>query len=120
MPSSTSLVPPRRLGGLLRETRLGAGLELEDLTGRCGLTVVELGDIEHGRAPLTEELLARVAGAYGVQGMDLVPARAQLVIDLDEGLLAADRSEVALPGDAPDAVLARYLALVPYIRGYYE
>lgn len=113
---TATLVPPRRIGALLRQARLGSGLGLEALAVR-GLTVVDLDDIEHGRRLVDDELLRSLVELYGVEGVDLVPHRSRLVIDLDEGRVTIDESSLhtgELRG--PDAVLARYLALVYQLR----
>lgn len=117
MAPTTSLVPPRRLGALLRAARETAGRELTDLTSGAGLSVVELDDIEHGRRRLDEATLEALVGAYGIEGADLVPARSQLLIDLDEGRISVHRADVDVdPSLGPDAVLTRYLALVYRLR----
>ncbi|GJM38674.1 MAG: hypothetical protein DHS20C19_20410 [Acidimicrobiales bacterium] len=118
MSSTTTLVPPRRLGGLLREARVAAGLELGDLIEGTELSVVELDDIEHGRRDLDEGTLNTLVRIYGVEDAGLVPSRAQLVIDLDEGRIAVSHTDLDVdPLSGPDAVLARYLALVYRLRG---
>lgn len=118
MSSTTTLVPPRRLGTLLREARVAAGLDLADLIEGTSLSVVELDDIEHGRRDLTEETLATLVRIYGVEDAGLVPARSQLVIDLDEGRIAVNHTDLDVdPLSSADAVLARYLALVYRLRG---
>lgn len=117
MAPTTSLIPPRRLGSLLREARASQGRSLTDLTTASGLSLVELDDIEHGRRDLDETTLGALITAYGVEGADLVPARAQLVIDLDDGRIAVNRTDVDVdPASGPDAVLTRYLALVYRLR----
>lgn len=117
MTPTTSLVPPRRLGALLREARVAAGRELVELGPVCGLSVVELDDVEHGRRPLDEATLGALVEAYGVSGAGVVPARSQLVIDLDEGRIAVNRTDIDVdPAYGPDAVLTRYLALVYRLR----
>ena len=117
MTPTTSLVPPRRLGALLRDARLATGRDLVDLGPVCGLSVVELDDVEHGRRPLDEATLAALVEAYGVSDVGVVPARSQLVIDLDEGKIAVNRTDIAVdPAYGPDAVLTRYLALVYRLR----
>ncbi|MEM8706127.1 MAG: helix-turn-helix transcriptional regulator [Actinomycetota bacterium] len=115
---SATLVPPRRLGGLLRQTRVAAGLELQDLAGGVGLTVVDLDDIEHGRRLIDDDLLGRLAALYGIERAGLLPERSQLVIDLDEGRVAIDDQDAVAPGEphGADAILARYLALVYHLR----
>lgn len=117
MAPTTSLVPPRRLGTLLRQAREAAGRDLEDLRADAGLTVVELDDVEHGRRVLDETTLDALVTAYGIEGASLVPARSQLVIDLDEGRIAVNRDGIGVdPSYGPDAVLTRYLALVYRLR----
>lgn len=113
-----TLVPPRRLGTLLRQARVAAGLELEELAARQReLTVVDLDDLEHGRRVVDDSLLTRLVTLYGVEDAGLLPTRSQLVIDLDEGRIAVDQSDVSTEGlSGPDAVLARYLALVYHLR----
>jgi hypothetical protein len=113
------LVPPRRLGSLLRESRVAAGEELADVAARSGhLTAVDLDELEQGSRAIDDELLAEVVDIYGVDGIDLVPQRSRLVIDLDEGLISADTTQIMVDSPAePDAVLVRYLALVHRLRG---
>ncbi|MEO0494917.1 MAG: helix-turn-helix transcriptional regulator [Actinomycetota bacterium] len=115
---SATLVPPRRLGGLLRQSRVSAGLELGELAAGTGLTVVDLDDIEHGRRLVDDQLLTRLVALYGVEEAGLLPARSQLVIDLDESHVSIDGHDVAVPGElvGADGVLARYLALVYHLR----
>ncbi|MEM7143442.1 MAG: helix-turn-helix transcriptional regulator [Actinomycetota bacterium] len=118
MAPTTTLVPPRRLGALLRQARVAAGLDHADLARGSGLSVVELDDIEHGRRDLDEDTLTTLVRLYGVEDAGLVPARSQLVIDLDEGRIAVNRTDLDVdPIAGPDAVLARYLALVYRLRG---
>ena len=64
-----------------------------------------------------DSLLTRLVALYGVEDAGLLPTRSQLVIDLDEGRIAVDESDVSTEGlSGPDAVLARYLALVYHLR----
>lgn len=113
---TATLVPPRRLGTLLRQSRLAAGTSLEELA-TPELTVVDLDDIEHGRRLVDDALLGHLVSLYGVENANLLPKRSQLVIDLDEGRVAIDEAGLDT-GDlsGPDAVLARYLALVYHLR----
>jgi transcriptional regulator with XRE-family HTH domain len=117
MAPTTSLVPPRRLGALLRQSRLKAGWELSAVARGSGLSVVELDDIEHGRRDLDETDLPALVAAYGIEDAGLVPTRSQLVIDLDEGRIAVNQTDTDIgPSSGPDAVLTRYLALVYRLR----
>jgi transcriptional regulator with XRE-family HTH domain len=119
-----SLVPPVRLGRLLRERREASGLTLAELAAvshhvSCSL----LEDVEAGRVDLSERVLRRVTSLYGVDVAQLVPTRMQLVIDLDAGRLslAGDNPDrVGTDGSvptSPEPVLVRYLALLYATRG---
>ena len=116
MSTTTSLVPPRRLGTLLRQARVASGLELAELAAGSELSLVELDDIEHGRGDLDAVSLTELTRLYGVDDSGLVPERTQLVIDLDEGRIAVSHADVDVAA-GPDAILARYLALVYRLRG---
>lgn len=113
------LVPPRRLGALLRESRVTAGEDLADVASRSErLTAADLDDLEHGRRTLDDSLLREVVEMYGVEGTDLLPHRSRLVIDLEEGLISVASIHVPFEADpGPDVVLVRYLALVHRLRG---
>lgn len=113
----TTLVPPRRLGALLRQARVAAGLELDELANHSELTVVELDDLEQGRRIVDDQLLGELVRIYGVEDVGLMPERSQLVIDLDEGRISVTRSDIGMDeASGPDAVLTRYLALVYRLR----
>lgn len=116
MAPTTTLVPPRRLGMLLRRARQSAGLELTDLTASSGLTVVELDDIEYGRRDLDDHLLSVLVRTYGIEDAELLPARSQLIIDLDEGRISVEGTDDVGVTSGPDAILARYLGLVYRLR----
>ncbi len=112
-----TLVPPRRLGNLLRQARVAAGLNLADLAVHTELTTVDLDDLEHGRRLVDDALLDELVKLYGVEDAGLVPERSQLIIDLDEGRIAVARSDISVGEmSEPDAILARYLALVYRLR----
>ncbi|MFM7068315.1 MAG: helix-turn-helix domain-containing protein [Actinomycetes bacterium] len=116
------LVPPRRLGALLSEARVARGYSLEDAASRTGgrLSSVALLEAETGHRRLDDRDLAAVADLYGISTTDLVPARAELVIDLNEGTISAGRegAQIAVVPDAEDReeILARYLTLVYSMR----
>lgn len=114
---NTALVPPRRLGSLLRQARVAGGLELDDLARLGDLGVGELEDIEQGRASVDDSMLQSLLSLYGVQDAELLPERSVLVIDLDEDRIAIDQADLTI-GDVADAdaVLTRYLALVYRLR----
>ncbi len=113
----STLVPPRRLGALLRQARVAAGMDLIDLAGATPLSVVDLDDLEHGRRMVDDDVLRDLIQLYGVEDAGIVPERSQLVIDLDEGRIAVNRADINIDEvTGPDAVLARYLALVYRLR----
>ena len=116
------LVPPRRLGSLLSEARVSRGYSLEDAASRLGgrLSSVALLEAETGHRRLEDRDLAAVAELYGIETSDLVPARSELVIDLNEGTISAgkDGAKISVVADAEEReqVLARYLTLVYSMR----
>jgi len=113
------LVPPRRLGTLLRQSRVAAGEDLADVASRArSLTARDLDAFEHGRRMLDDVVLRELIDAYGVEEAELLPQRSRLVVDLDEGLISVDATRVEVNDDrAPDNVLVRYLALIHRLRG---
>lgn len=119
--TESTLVPPLRLGRLLRSRREAAGRSLADLAAVAqGVSTALLEDIEAGRVDLSEDELARIAPLYEVDLAHVLPQRMQLVIDLDAGRLSvtgAEASGVLLPGDEAEQVLVRYLALLYALRG---
>ncbi|MCB0995773.1 MAG: hypothetical protein KDB21_11815 [Acidimicrobiales bacterium] len=118
--SALTLVPPRRLGVLLLEQRLHDGASLDDLAARSGgrYRVSDLLDVEQGRARIDDADLTDLAALYGVDASTVVPARTELVVDLDELHIGFDDALHALPADAGvDAVLDRYLSLLHLLRG---
>lgn len=114
-----AIVPPNRLGRLLRETREGRGETLEQVAARLGAdaTTALLLDVEGGTFDLTDRDVAVLSEAYGVQTRELVPARSRLVIDLTQGTVAVAGQVRAFATDDADEVLTRYLSLVYALRG---
>lgn len=115
-----SLVPPMRLGRLLRERRAAAGRSLEEVADAAGVSASALEDVEAGRVDLSETDLERIAPPYGIDLADVKARRMRLVIDLESGhtsVSGAERSEVVALGDQVEPVLVRYLALLYAFRG---
>ncbi len=110
---SALLVPPSRLGRVLRDQRAGLGRSIVELSKATNLSAALLEDAEQGRARLDDSLLETLAAAYEIDVERLTPQRSELIIDLDEGWISASDHQVAV-GD--DDVLARYLALVYALR----
>ena len=114
-----NLVPPRRLGELLAESRRQSGTSIEVLTeelGRQGVHV-DLAQVEQGRVQLDEHQLAVITRAYGVETSALIPSRSRLVVDVDEGVIQDERTQAAFQvAPERDETLRRYLALVYEMR----
>lgn len=112
-----ALVPPRRLGSLLRQARIAGSVELEDLASRGDFGLIDLEDIEQGRRSIDDATLALLLTLYGIEDAGLLPDRARLVIDLDAGRIAVDQADIMVGDETDaDAVLTRYLALVYRLR----
>lgn len=119
MSSAALLVPPVRLGRLLREAREANNQTLSYLVRRSGLAFDEgwLEAVEDGKQDLDEPLVRWLAELYGVGAGELVPARSELIIDLDEASVTAGGLRVPLERVDTDHVLTNYLALVHLLRG---
>lgn len=118
---TAATVPLRRLGTLLRDARLTAGDDITDIVGRCDgrFDVIDIRAIEAGEYRLTDEEVGDLLAIYGADPGDLLASRSTLVIDLDEGTVAAGNwtTSFAPETDGPDDILARYLALLYEMRG---
>ena len=116
------LIPPRRLGALLSESRATKGLTLADMAleseGRFSLSA--LASIERGTTPVFGPDLEEVVELYGLESTNLVPTRSKLVVDLEEGRMwvaeTRHRTKVGRQATRQD-VLARYLSMVYCMRG---
>lgn len=73
--------------------------------------------VEAGEVELDEPLVRWLTDLYGVEAGLLVPARSRLIIDLDEGHVAAGARRFAIDDIEPDAILSNYIALVYSLRG---
>ncbi len=116
---SALLVPPSRLGRVLRDQRQHRDLSIAELSDVSELSTELLEDAEQGRARLDEKLLDELASAYQIDVAELAPQRAELVIDLDEGWISSTgrRVKIDRADEADEAdVLTRYLALVYTLR----
>lgn len=106
-----------RLGRMLREQRQESGQTLMELADQAGnLPVALLEDAEAGRASLDEATLQQISALYDLPVSELAPQRAELIIDLDEGVLSINDKSMQTFGTSTDQVLTRYLALVYSLR----
>lgn len=116
--ASLTLLPAARLGALLADRRTTAGRTLVDVAAGSTFSVGDLRAIEAGDAVLDGDEVEMILTAYGMEPEDLVPARSQVVVDLDRGELLVAEQAAALDRTAPtaDEVLAAYLSLVYTLR----
>jgi transcriptional regulator with XRE-family HTH domain len=116
--ATLALVPPRRLGSLLRDERAARGRTVDELAAASPFSPTDLQAIEAGERRLTDAEVTAVLEVYGVAPDELVPERAKLVIDLDEQVLSTGGAAQTIAGEAPtaDEVLASYLSLVYTLR----
>lgn len=114
------LVPPRRLGQLLAETRIEQGYTLDEAAEALGdgWTPLELLEIETGHRPTIDRDLAALTSLYGIETGDMIPDRSALVLDLNEGVLAVGPHTVRLADDhvRRQDLLSNYLSLVYMMR----
>jgi transcriptional regulator with XRE-family HTH domain len=111
-----TLVPPRRLGRLLADARSARGEDLDTVARRAGFEPATVAAIEAGERPVSDREIHALLGGYGVDPGELVPDRTELVVDLDEHLLAAGGEARSLGAPTADEVLTTYLSLVYTLR----
>lgn len=114
------MVPPRRLGQLLAQTRIDQGYTLDEAAAALGdsWSPLELLEIETGHRATIDRDLAALTGLYGIETSAIIPDRSALVLDLDEGVLAVGRHSVRLADDhlTRRDLLSNYLSLVYMMR----
>ena len=108
---------PATLGTALRRHREASGLALATIAARCDVSVDLVRAIEDDGhdAPhrdLSDELLAAVVAAYGVDRCQLPAEHTLVVVDIVHGELSARPSELRRPEAPVDAVLLTYLCLL--------
>lgn len=118
---TSSLVPPRRLGALLSETRELGGVRLDDVVARSAgaVTAAELTVIESGGRLLDDTELRSILGWYGLDADGAIPSRSRLVVDLDGGFMNIDehRARLGRRSGRREVLVPRYLSLVYTLRG---
>lgn len=118
-PASDLLVPPARLASCLVEARANQSISLSDieLRARGAFSLGELRQIEAGQLALRDPDLRVLAAAYGIDLANIVPGRAALIIDRNEGLVSVGESVGKFNPHADDRkIMLRYLALIYRIR----
>lgn len=117
--TGSTLVPPTRLGGLLREARVNAQLTLEELERRSAgrFSVGDLELLEAGRVGVADHDVEAAAALYGIDLRPSIRGHAELIIDRSEGTLAiGDATRRFAPNDDDRDVMIRYLSLVYRLR----
>ncbi|MEO8696841.1 MAG: hypothetical protein ABI658_25250 [Acidimicrobiales bacterium] len=107
---STALLTPS-LGSLLHEYRAKAGESAKTVSRRCSLGVVEIAQVELGRAELDIDELADAVSAYGVRRSLFPVGRCRVVVDLVAGTVAAHVTAVDMAETAADRILLAYFEL---------
>ena len=103
----------------MHDARVGAGESIDGLVRRCGLAYEGefFTAVESGSEELDETMVRWLAALYEVKVEHLVPQRARLVIDLNEGSVAMGAHSAYSVDPQPNDVLSKYLALVYELRG---
>ena len=111
------LVPALRFGRILEARREELGLNIQQVAAELGvhLTADVVADIEAGRRDLSDAELVQISNVYGIDVEKVLPNRAELVIDLDSGLITAGGKQTTTE-IGTDIVLERYLGLVYTLR----
>lgn len=114
------LLPPKRLGNLLADARVGGGYSLTEAADALGPTwnPVTLLEVETGLRPVMDPDIKSLTELYGIETTTLIPERSHLVVDLTEGTLGAGGEIVRFESDVVERreVLAQYLAMVYSMR----
>lgn len=74
------------IGNNIRTIRMGQGLSLEELSGRCGIDAAPLSKLERGESNATIQTLDRVAKGLKVSMMELVDIQKNQAGKLDENV----------------------------------
>jgi hypothetical protein len=114
------LVPPRRLGRMLRALREVRGDTIEMVTVRAlgQITADRLEALEAGEDFADPAELDLLADLYAFEITDLAPSRTRLVLDFSERVVAGAGFAAVVPeGETAQGVLRRYLTLVWVLRG---
>lgn len=104
-----------RLGQFLRGVRRERGLKVRHVAGN-GLRWRDIRAIERGEYPLEPILVGELAGRYGAELSDLLPAREPVLVMATGTIAAGGMDEAFTPGDV-ESLLKAYLTLIRRLRG---
>ncbi|MEO5840977.1 MAG: helix-turn-helix transcriptional regulator [Acidimicrobiales bacterium] len=107
---STTLLTPS-LGSLLHEYRTASGDSAKTVSRRSALSVVEIAQVEIGRAELDVDQLADAVGAYAVPRSLFPPHRCQVNVDLNAGLVSVYEADGEVAESPADSILLAYFEL---------
>lgn len=104
-----------RFGSFLREVRRARKLRLRHLRGG-EFSSGDLRAVERGVYPLDPMVVSELAGRYGAELGDLLPAREPVLVMATGTISTGGFEEAFDPGDV-DALLEAYLRLIRRLRG---
>lgn len=108
--STTQLAPG--LGALLHNHRTESGETAKSLSRRCSLGVVQIAQLELGRAELGIDQLADAVAAYAVPRRIFPPRRCEVRVDLLAGMVSVDITDTEVVETAADRILLAYFELI--------
>ena len=107
---STQLTPA--LGALLHNYRTESGESAKTVSRRCSLGVVEIAQVELGRAELDVERLVEAIDAYGVARVVFPEGHCQVHVDLVAGTVSVLAADSAVEERPADRILLAYFEMV--------
>jgi hypothetical protein len=100
-----------RLGALLGDYRAEARESAKTVTRRSALSVVEMAQLELGRADLNPDQIANAVAAYAVPRLLFPEGRSQVRVDLPRGSVSVRVSDEEVVETSADRTLLTYLEL---------
>jgi len=112
-----TLVPPGRLGALLREQRDRRSWSVAELAKRSErFDATALDRIERGGLLLEDVDVEAALDLYDLDLSDGTYGRSELVIDLNRGAIGVGETRLNFEGTTADMVLQRYVSLLYLLR----
>jgi len=108
--STLQLTPA--LGELLNNHRIASGETAKAVSRRCSLGVVEIAQVELGRAELDIDRLAEAIDAYAVARVAFPEGHCQVHVDLVAGTVAVLPTDSAIEERPADRILLAYFEMV--------
>ena len=108
--STTQLTPA--LGALLHNYRTESGESAKTVSRRCSLGIVEIAQVELGRADLDIDRLADAIDAYAVARVVFPEGHCQVHVDLVAGTVSVLRADREVEERPADRILLAYFEMV--------